>query len=493
MTEDPLNAPHFARVLPIVGPSLREVRLALSGLPCAAPLITYLAASGVRRWICDASDTEFIASLKGKLVAHHGPALDLDLSLPSERSWLEDVVQDPPHLVIAAGERADLQQALTAAAVAGVPALLVLPPAGPRPCQAVTWFPGDDVRSVTRLATSCEPDRALNPWAWTTALPLSAGLARGMLLRDTPYQRVDLERLWAAGARVLTLERRDPLDVHWGPLEQRWAAPLDGAGDAPPFRTPVARRGTLLIAGLGSLGSVAATHLAPYVARLVIADPERVDAYNPVRQAYTVADIGRWKARALRECLLVAGVPEVTASHQPLTDELQVAVLIEAHQVDAGLVVTGTAADFAIARALRRHNLPHVVGRCYPRARYWEAILVDGRDGPSMGDFRGHLHLGPAPPPTPEQRAIYSDETALEAEAATLVESGWAAAWMARLTVQLMAPPGLRERWLLELLAAQRLCLIGGVGVEPTERGPAYGIDLPGRINAWGRERLGQG
>jgi hypothetical protein len=154
------------------------------------------------------------------------------------------------------------------------------------------------------------------------------------------------------------------------------------------------------------------------------------------------------------------------------------------------LVATGTGADFAIARALHALDVPHVIGRCYPRARYWEAILVDGRRGPALDQVRGHLRAGPAPAPTPEQIAAYSDAGALEAEPATLIESGWAAAWLARLAAQLLAPAGLRERWLLELFAAGQTCLIGGVGVERTPDGPAYAIAQPGEIRAWGRASI---
>ena len=264
-----------------------------------------------------------------------------------------------------------------------------------------------------------------------------------------------------------------------------------------PFRTPVARRGRLLIAGLGSLGSVAALHLVEHAA-LIIADPDRVDSYNPVRQAYPRAAIGRLKAEALRDELRAAGAAEVVALDVALADERDVTALVERHGVSAALVATGTAADFAIARALRACDVPHVAGRCYPRARYWEAIVVDARRnadgwaaGPALSDLRGHLYLGPAPPPTPEQIAAYSDAGALEAEPATLIESGWAAAWMARLTAQLLAPAGLRERWLLELLASGRTCLVGGVGVEQTMDGPAYGVALPGEIHAWGRGEIG--
>jgi hypothetical protein len=169
-----------------------------------------------------------------------------------------------------------------------------------------------------------------------------------------------------------------------------------------------------------------------------------------------------------------------------------VAALVERYAITAALVSTGTSADFAITRVLRALDVPHVVGRCYPRARYWEAIVVDGRRGPALEDIRGHLRAGPAPAPTPEQIAAYSDVGALEAEPATLVESGWAAAWMGRLAAQMLAPAGLRERWLLELLATGQTCLIGGVDVEHTPDGPAYAIAQPGEIHAWTRDSIAQ-
>jgi hypothetical protein len=321
-----------------------------------------------------------------------------------------------------------------------------------------------------------------------------------MLLRDTPYRRADLEALWGRGKRVLTFGGvADPLAVRWLSLVEAQDRARRPKRDCR-YHMPAARRGTVLIAGLGSLGSVAAMYLAPHTYRMVVADPDRVDAYNPVRQAYPLAAVGQPKALALRDGLLRASAEKaacaplasVVALEAALTDEHQVAELIARHGITAALVVTGTAADFAIARALRARDLPHVVGRCYPRARYWEAILVDGQRGPGLSDLRGHLQPGPTPLPTPEQIAAYSDAGALEAEPATLIESGWAAAWMARCTAQLLAPPGLRERWLLELLATKRTGLIGGVGVESTPDGPAYGITLPGAIRAWGRREMGQ-
>jgi len=42
--------------------------------------------------------------------------------------------------------------------------------------------------------------------------------------------------------------------------------------------------------------------------------------------------------------------------------------------------------------------------------------------------------------------------------------------------------------------ARRRLtCLVGGVGVEHTPAGPAYGIEWPGQIRAWGYTEIRRG
>jgi hypothetical protein len=434
------------------------------------------------------------------LQAQHGPALTLDVAVLAPDEWADAVCHTPLDLVITVGGAAQKQKALEIVKQTQTPALLITHPSATQLCQAICVFPGDDLTEIAADSSLHLGASSFSAWDWSTAAPLCAGLARAMLLRGTPYRRSDLEALWEGGKRVLTIGGvTDPLAV-------RWSTPAEAQDKArrhqqpSHFHMPTGRRGTVLIAGLGSLGSIAAICLAPHTRRMVIVDPDNVDVYNPVRQAYPRAAVGRPKAWALRDRLLRAGaeIPahapptEVEALEVALTEEHQVTALITRYGITAALVVTGTLADFAIARALRVRDVPHVVGRCYPRARYWEAILVDGQRGPGLSDLRGHLQLGPTPPLTPEQIAAYSNAGALEAEPATLIESGWAAAWLARLTAQLSAPAGLRERWLLELLAAERTCLIGGVGVERTPDGPAYGITLPGEIRAWGQGEIRQ-
>ncbi|HET9221964.1 MAG TPA: ThiF family adenylyltransferase, partial [Roseiflexaceae bacterium] len=411
----------------------------------------------------------------------HGSALALEATTLPATEWAAAIQRQPPDLVIAVGGAAEHTLTLETATSARIPALLIAPPSDVTPCQALIVFPGDELPFPISLLPA--PSSQLPSWDWITAAPLCAGLARAILLCDTPFRRADLAELWAAGVRMMTVGGAHPLDITWSLPHQSQIPNLK----SPIFQTPPTPRGALLIAGLGSLGSVAATHMARCAQTIVLADPDRVDIYNPARQAYPLAAIGRPKAQALRDGLRAAGATEAIAIDTALLDERAVAALVERYAITAGLVTTGTDADFPIARALRALDVPHVVGRCYPRARYWEAIVVDGCRGPAFEDLRGYLRAGPAPAPTPEQIAAYSDAGALEAEPATLIESGWAAAWLARLAAQLLAPAGLRERWLLELLAAGQTCLIGGVGVERTPDGPAYAVAQPGEIHAWGR------
>lgn len=445
-------------------------------------VVEYLAACGVRRWQWLGPVDDGAVTLAARLQARHGSALNLQAEIIPAEDWSQALNAHPPDLLLSVGTSADLCASVRTADRLRIPALLVVP----HPPTALAFFPGDDVSAAEDALRAIEPDELASPWQWFTAAPMVASLARVMLLRDTPFARADLAQMWRDGIRVVKVgDAKDPLTPVWTAVGARGDAASGGA-----FSTPVERRGSVLIVGLGSLGSVAAQHLLPAAKRLVLVDPDRVDAYNPARQAYSVAGIGRPKAAALAKGLHAAGAAEVVALDTALTDEDAAIDLIRAHNITAVLVVTGTGADFAIARALRRCDVPHVVGRCYPRARYWEAILVDGARGPSLEDFRGHVVPGPPAPLTPEQRAAYSDAGALEAEPATLIESGWAAVWMARLAAQFLAPSGLREAWFWRLLSAGQTCLVGGVGVEQTPNGPAYGISRPGQILAWGQAEV---
>jgi hypothetical protein len=352
--------------------------------------------------------------------------------------------------------------------------------------------------AVSKRAASAADD-----WDWLTAAPLLARLARAILLRGTSYGMAAWEESWGAGRRSYSVgARHDPTAVRWGAEVNAQVV------DAPTYRTPPLRQGTLMIVGLGSLGSVAAERLAPWVKRMILVDPDHVEPVNLIRQAYSHSDVGKPKASALAQSFMSSNpglecVPLVAS----LTEDREVTELLQHYGVTAALVTTGTQADFAIARALRLLAIPHVVGRCYPRGRFWEGIVVDGAAGASYEQMRRGVAAGPLPAPTLEELLRYGAVGDLVGEPATAMETGWAAMWLARLTAQMLVAVTLREGWLLARLAADASCFIGGVGVEKvreemTEKGAllevkqgvtriAYGISVPGQVHAWSNTQIG--
>ena len=496
-------ASHFARALPIVGPALCQKRVGLLGCAAGAEVAALLAASGVLRW---ALATGAPAALDSPLARRFGPAYTrqgADTALAAalrahhgERlPWafvpLGTVGYD---LLIAAGAPTTIDYAKTIAARRGCP--LVALPSDPRPDPA-TWADGFPVAT---LAGPTEAYLTPDPYA-------AAAVARALLLRGTPFARPDIEALlvvrgqwavgsgqpsvgsgqWAVGSGQPSVGSGQPSSfiLHPSSLPQPvFATPLDA---------PALRERTALVVGLGSLGSLIALELGRVVRKLVVVDGATVTDANPARQLYRAAMVGQPKAVALADELrarLGTAAPTVVGLTTNLRDEQQVAALVAAEGGDLAVLTTGTVADFALARGLRAAGVPHLAARCYPRARYWETLLVPDGAVPCLGCLRGHLYAGPTPPPTPEEAARYAAPGDLMGEPATLVESGWAAACVSLLALQLLAPPGLREGWMLDLLASGRTCLIGGAYTLDEGHGAAYGLTRPGQVRAFGVESI---
>lgn len=478
---------HFARVLPVVGAVLHERRVALIDAAAGAEVAGLLAACGVLRW--SLSPTPPVAAadplarcfgvgyigqaahlaLPAALAAQHGSAPPWEWELLPSTGQLADLAS--LDLVLVAGSEANLAHGQHLAAAHACPLIWLCPPAT---ITVSTWATG---YPLSRLATGN---------AYATPDPFAAAaLAKALLLCGTAYARPDIEQLLTENVLPPTPESAVPFAL----ATSTFQTPLDA---------PVLRERSALVIGCGSLGSLIAYDLARVVRRLVLVDGGMVSLYNPVRQLYTVQRVGQPKAVALcaelHERLGVAA-PELLAHSTDIDDETQIAELVAQYQPTLAVVSTGTYADFALARGLRAAGVAHLVGRCYPRARYWEAILVPDAAAPCLGCLRGQLYTGPPPAPTPEEAARYTSAGDLQSEPATLVESGWAAACMARLALQLLAPPGLREHWCSTLIARQQTCLIGGAyAPPPTERATPsadplrlpYGIARPGQVRAYG-------
>jgi hypothetical protein len=469
---------HFARVLPVVGEELRNRRVALWGLPAGAPLVHYLAGCGIGQWLVQAPDANGFDSIAAALQAQHGAALALAWDGVPDGFWQVRLADWQPHLVIVVDGPAAGMPPLDA------PLLQVVRPRSGSGCMLQVTLPG---RQQQELKVQAGP---LDYWEWATAAPLCASVARALLMRNGPSARGDLAHWWAGGCAHVVVGGTQPLRARWF-MGHSVTGPVPASASAPQrYVTPPARRGRLLVVGLGTLGSLAAQPLAKLCRQMVVVDDDLVAAANPVRQAYPLSSIGQPKATELAMLLHRRSACLVTPVVSRLNSEEQVQRLVQEHAIDVALVATGTNADFAIARALHASGVSHVVGRCYPRGRYWEGILVDGNRGVPYAALRGQVEVGPAAAPTVEELAAYSEAGALEAEPATVVECGWAAMWLARLTAQLLAPQGLRERWLLALLAAEATCLVGGIMVEQTAAGPAYQIRAPGEVHAWRRAQV---
>jgi molybdopterin/thiamine biosynthesis adenylyltransferase len=472
----------FARVRPVVGEALSSCRVAVVGLPAAGVLVEYLAACGVWHWLVMAGNG-WMGAQAAKLRERYGKDFNIHVVAVDSTGELG---------------AADLAIVVDDAAVACrlpvmLPRLAIFTPNASYPCRAFLALAGEafDLPCDLWKLPSTSPRMG---WDWLTAAPLMALWARALLLRGSAYAMATWEDAWTRGVRAYTVGAPDD------PTCAAWQASRHEAGVQPVYRTPRQRRGTLLVVGLGSLGSVAAQQLAPWVERMVLVDPDRVEVVNLMRQGYGYYQLGKAKAVALAEALGMIQDELVCAPVVAcLRDEREVAMLIHDYGVTAALVTTGSQADFAITRALRAAAIPHVVGRCYARARYWEGIVVDGAHGSCYEQVRREVAAGPTPAPTVEEVAAYGAVGELVAEPATAMECGWAAMWLARLVTQMMTPPTLREGWLWARLAAGATCLIGGLVVEQgvdrdvdrAAGGAAYGIAVPGEVRAWSLEEIG--
>jgi hypothetical protein len=332
---------------------------------------------------------------------------------------------------------------------------------------------------------------------------LAADLVRAWFTAGTPYAPPGWPARLAAGRTLVSLGAAD-----W-PWRVAWDTPADFALRASPSHpftcspphplTPSPLHP--LIFGLGSVGSWTAHALRPYAARFTLVDPDTVAAVNLARQWYHAGQVGQDKPGAL-----AANLALPCACFPAALDTAALDALLRASRPDVAVVATGGDDDFGIARVLRRHGVPHVVGRCYPRARFFEAIVVDGargvrilsascphprrgpkgaEGGPCLGCLRGHLYTGPAPRPTPEELAAYGPVTReAPTQPATRLEVGRLALVLARLALALGAP--VRPPWLESLVASGQTCLLGANVIEDG----AYGLREPLQVAGYGLDDI---
>ncbi len=233
------------------------------------------------------------------------------------------------------------------------------------------------------LATSGGETRQLQiPWRLETSeAERLLEAARAVLVAPGPYRR-------AFGPRAGPALTSDPARARLAGWEARLTGedPEAAAGalrDALLARSsgillPSLRERTVLVAGLGSVGSYLAEQLARSgVGSLSLIDPEAVEAANLSRTAYAAEDVGRPKVEALARRLLAVAPSLRLALHPARVEDLAPADL-DALVRGADLVAAATD-DPAAQRALDR--FAYARGRAalfvglYAGARGGEVIL----------------------------------------------------------------------------------------------------------------------
>jgi molybdopterin/thiamine biosynthesis adenylyltransferase len=345
-----------------------------------------------------------------------------------------------------------------------------------------------------------------------------ANIAKAILLEGTEWQRNDImakingqERMllmahptWPWVSRYINIS--NDTDFKW--LRQITSLGANGSIVPKGFF-----KKTVLVVGLGSLGSVTAEHFMTLGCSIVGIDGKDVSIYNPSRQQFSTADIGESKAFALarslafrkkisvenydeeRLTLLAEGKSYVGIKkdiHDSREGSKLFAEIIEEYNPDLVVLATAHPAEYRMADECRKKNIPHIVCRCYARARWYEITCVNGNRGPCFGCMQGHLYKGAPPSLTEEELAVYErsgdEANKVQAEPATRVDTSRCADFVARLGLQFMLDDAQRASWFLQMLSEERTCLIGGNYCEYHEENHewSYGVSVPGGVSLYG-------
>ena len=428
---------------------------------------------------------------------------------------------NPPDLLLGGGDESALTLLYRLARDLNIAAVGVALLAGVAPRAAVlVALPGDgeqgrdwaDLLRVLGNPTILDPLRATatpDRWLdWQDANGHAAALARMLLLQGSRFAPADLTRLIVAERRTALLLGAPDWPWH---LTYRNLAELQSVAVAacPASDTPIpgppahSVAGPVLVVGCGSLGSqVARTLVAAGIARdLILVDPARVTPNDLVAEFYTAAQVGQNKADALAQSLLRL-VPagqnhgwmvsvfadgwngtvtsnatwSVTRVAHRAGRNAHFAALLTSLRPALAIISVGSTADAELAAVLRERGIPHIVGRCDTDGTHYEAVLVDGKQGPCF-------------------RCLGGDQfpLALAGTPGTMVETGRAADLLARLVWHLSQTAATRPAWFTQLLLAGQGALVGGNGVEQvrlwppmpdTEPPTTYGITVPGQVVA---------
>lgn len=520
---------YFSRVLPLVGTSLTEQAIAVFGGAFLARTIELLASCGVMRFCLDnrLPMSNFLRRALGSRDRSGDFPIVMEAYLRHQNGFENRWDFDPhesPHIVLAGGSFETLQDAHAFGQERNIPIIYGALLHGGRSIVSVC-FPGDPFPfpSMTSDSVVSEISES-NYMDWVDLNNQSAHLAKAVMLVGTKWESPDITALLNQNKRmVITGHPSWPWPGHFVTTENgseisgRIPTAQVSKRDASDGRH---RNANVLIIGIGSLGSLIADHFRIMGANVIGIDGKDVSLFNPVRQLYPTSSIGKPKAHELPGILahrngvsfketscgksdysvvcangqrftgVAAEIEDSKIGSTAFTD------ILETYAPDLVILTTAHPAEFRMAQILRKRDLPHVLGRCYPRARWFEAIVVDGSRGPCYGCLQGHLYTGEVPSLTEEELARYDatpqdpSREMLAAEPATRIDTARAADAVARIGLELLLPRVRRAAWLERMISEEKTCLIGGNHAEyrHAEEVWSLGITSPGSAMLYGVE-----
>ena len=522
---------YYKRVLPIVGTHLNHMGIQVYDLPFLSKAVELLISCGALQFgFSDLSTPEpdIIHRVWG--INQDSPFTDTFVRRMKSHNEFEDRFQlssgllTLPSIVLGGGTLEMCHTAYERGAQTGVPTVCGMLLKGG--CSIITVMMPDESYPWSNLPLDPEFDIQRSYLDWIDLNNQVAHIAKAVLLIGTSREPEDTTALLKSGKTTVLVNHPSwPWVSRYGNLhdggELAWltsAIETARGQEIQKYRdAPMLSEKTVMIVGIGSLGSLIAEHFRNLDANIMGIDGKDVSLHNPVRQLYPTSAIGQKKAFALAKLLAEQG-GECQIDRQ--TDHLIVSkqggqffwgeieeipdsadgrdrfvALLSMLSPDLVVLTTAHPAEFRMADELRKQDIPHVIGRCYPRARWFEATVVDGENGPCFGCLQGHLYTGILPSLTEEELARYEESSGeeeesgmLDAEPATRVDTSHCADAVTRLGLQLLTPSEQRAEWFRRMLREERPCLIGGNHAEYQQEqdGWSFGITTPGTAKLFG-------
>lgn len=521
---------YYARIERITGNLLFEKTVGIFNAPFVSKAVELLASCGVLGFnYCNTSNANhFYARVWGMPeAAEFEDMLSCKLK---EHNQFEDrwrfsykSVIENQQVIIAGGIASQQRQAYLKGRKKNIPVVLGALFANGTSAVSVVW-PGQVFPFAACADQIVEVDE-YRYFDWVDLNNQMANIVKAILLEGTAWERGDIMSLLYSGKRTLLLAHPEwPWVSRYVDMtceqEYQWFLNIVTAREKFSRQGGIAGK-TILIVGLGSLGSIAADHFRILGCTVIGIDGKEISIHNPVRQLYGTARIGQSKAFALAQMLGVSSAvtmydalgicPTIeTSSRIEVQRKGRKFIGIRADVFDSregsaffqgvldefapDLVILATShqAEYRMADLCREKNIPHIIGRCYNRARWFEITNVDGQKGPCFGCLQGHLYKGVQPSLTEEQLARYDisadDENALQAEPATRVDTARCADSLSRFALQFLQEKNSRAAWFSRMLEEERTCMIGGNCAEYNAEMSdwSFGVLTPGGTALYG-------